>query len=244
MRHLAALLLAGAVWAPFPAGAAVLGLTLQPVGLCTLSGCADPALEVDYLQRIWAQADIRIDVLAPYSASLPDVATTAEGEAAALDMLQAFAAWQRHQGVAPETAYVGLAGPLTGSTRGMGYVNAAGFASAPFAIAEAAPGRFGTGTAAHELGHILGAHHLDGRWLMSPSLPRRPFLDPAYLPPLDPETVRVARTSPLLVPVEEALPVPLPATAPALVLALAALVLAGLRKRVGFRGRGGRLNAG
>ena len=238
MRHLASLLLAGIVATPVQAVAAVLGVALQPVSLCLASSCADPGLEVEYLQRIWAQADIEVEVLAPYPAQLTGIGTNARGQAAALDVLQSFAAWQRREGVSDGTAYVGLTGPLAGSTRGLGFRNAPGFALMPFAIAEAAPGRFGTGTAAHELGHVLGARHLDDRSLMAALLPRRPFLDPGYLPPLAPETIREARESPLLAPV--ALPVPLPATAPALALAFGLLLFSRLRARPGpRRGRHG-----
>ena len=233
MRHLASLLVAGAALVPLPAGAALLGISLQPVSICVLSDCADPWLEVDYLQRIWAQADVHVEVLAPYATSALDVEIDAQGEAAPLDVLQQFVAWQRLEGISAGTAYIGLTGRMSGGTRGLGYVNVPGFALMPFGLVEASADRFGTATVAHELGHILGAHHGDDRSLMASSISAWSFTDPDYLPQLNAETVREVRKSPFLRPVEDALPVPLPSSAPALVLALMSLLFACRRKKAG-----------
>lgn len=233
------LLFALALAFPFPAAAAVVQVDLQPVSVCTEAGCARPSFRKRYLKRIWAQVGIGINILSPISSDVLDIATDAHGELDATDALYDFAFWHMDESGRAGTAYMGFTAPLAGRTLGMAFVNEPSLTLFPYGIAESLGGRYGAAVVAHELGHILGAHHDSGTSLMSPVLTRSDYDDPYFLPAIDSEIFRTIRDSPLLTSRQAlAVPVaiPLPSAAPALLGALVLLVWTTRSKRRGTRG--------
>lgn len=230
------LLLVLALGFPIPAMAAVVQVDLQPVSVCTESGCARPVLKKTYLRRIWAQAGVRVRVLAPISSDLLDIETDAAGELDVTDALYDFAFWHMDEVGRARTAYMGFTAPLSGRTLGMAFVNEPGLTLFPYGIAESLGGRYGAAVVAHELGHILGAHHDSGTSLMSPVLSRSDYDDPDFLPALDDGIFRIVRESPLLTSGQAAtapVVLPLPSAAPALLGAIVLLAWAGRSRRSG-----------
>lgn len=219
---------------PLETDAATLQVDLQPVRICIAEGCAEPTFAKRYLKQIWAQTDIRVKVLRPVSSDILEIETDALEDLDANDALYDFAFWQMDQGLRPGTAYMGFTGPLAGSTLGLAFVNEPELTLFPYGIAEALDGRYGAAVVAHELGHILGARHVGGVSLMSPSITRSHYDDAGFLPTIGDDLFQTIRTSPLLIPaslVADPAPVPLPSAAPALVGSV--LLLAAWKVRLG-----------
>jgi hypothetical protein len=196
MRHLA---LAIALLVPFQAMAATLRLDLQPVHVCTPAGCPPSDYSRYYFDRVMAPAGIQVRHLRPTASPPLALPRDAAGALDPVGALMGFARWQLAAGTQPGTAYVGFAGPLSGSTLGIAFRNAPGFASLPFGLTEPqANRRLTAAIVAHEIGHVLGAPHVESDTLMGRTLAPWLFEDRRYLPPLNPATVLAMRSSPIL----------------------------------------------
>ena len=215
---------------PGLAAAAPLRLEVQPVALCrTGAGCADPALDPAFLDRIWRQAGVTMS-LRPVVRSDPLTIPGVGGAVTPLSSLSAFAMWQFEQGLAPRTAYLGLSGPLDGEVAALAFTTPTGSVpDLPFAVVEAGlPVRLQTGLAAQQLGHLMGAPAgATPGTVMYPVHRPESYAEAAFLPGITTESAAAARQSPLLTPA----PVPVPGGIGLILSALATLGLALSRRR-------------
>ncbi|MEP4198788.1 MAG: hypothetical protein ABJL99_24445 [Aliishimia sp.] len=238
-----------------PAQAATQSFNLQLVSLCEGAAvCEEPGVDFGYLQSIYSQIDVVVNVLSTVidntlilerdsSGNIIPSQTNVNGQligGALLQFTQSFvqtSAAGSFFDIDANTIYMGITGDLLSPTLGVAFVDAP---VVPFGIVEntaaliggsAAAERFTTAVLAHEIGHVLGGEHEDAVLvtdLLQASVNQSFFTNETYLPTFSTVNANQIIDSDLLflTPVQA---VPLPASFPVLFGGFA--LLAGLRAR-------------
>lgn len=239
-----------------PVQAATLTFDLQPVALCENAVvCNAPDVDYGYLQTIYSQVDIVVNVLSTIFDTGLILDRNAGGEIIATEtdingFLTGGALRQFTDSfelaspspfpvydVDPNTIYMGFTGDLAPPTLGVAWEDSAFL---PFGIVENTAGIFGGGDSAvrlttavlaHEIGHVLGGRHEDalaGTDLMRATINPAFFGDANNVPTFSAANSTEIRAS-LLLQAAPVAAVPLPASLPALLSGV--FLLAGLRRR-------------
>ena len=242
-----------------PAQAATQGFNLQLVTLCEgAATCDAPGIDVDYLQSIYTQIDIEVNVLSTIvdndlilqrngDGLIISAEANSSGQLTGGALLQFTESFSLVPGsfgpfnIDPNTIYMGITGDLAPPTLGVAFVDAPG---APFGIVENttvldgggdAVERFTTAVLAHEIGHVLGGEHelaTEATNLMRATINRANFNDANFVPDFADANANAITSSDLLF-LSPVTAIPLPATLPALLGGL--LVLVALRRRLGHK---------
>ena len=168
-------------------------LNVQPVSVCikTLSAphCTPPDMDEILLKGVWAQAGIDVSIIPP-TISEPFAVEIVNDQVDAYALYSAFMTWKKMQGITPHTVYVGLSTYFQDNVLGLSGIGD------PYAITQGEglhPSVVGY-VAAHEIGHSLGADHVDGQnYLMNPVI--NDPLTTGILPSLSDETILAAINS-------------------------------------------------
>lgn len=240
-----------------PAHAASQGFNLQLVTLCEgAATCDAPGIDVGFLQSIYTQIDINVNVLSTIvdndlilqrngDGLIIPAETNSSGQLTGGALFQFTDSFSQIPGsfgpfaIDPNTIYMGFTGDLAPPTLGVAFVDAPG---APFGIVENtsslqgggdAVERFTTAVLAHEIGHVLGGEHelaVAATDLMRATISQANFNDANFVPTFSAANANAITSSDLLF-LSPVTPVPLPAMLPALLGGL--LLLAGLRRARG-----------
>lgn len=213
-----------------PASASVMSVNLQPVSLCggdfVDDSCGKVTIDEDYLNEIYGQIDIKMNVLDPFAVLGFPFVSDSSGDINPNLALATFGL-QFEPFIVPNTIYVAFLGDLTGNTVGLAYLDAETF---PFAIVQDTFSlQVGTQITAHEVGHVMGGEHEDAdraTQLMFPQLNLSIADQPGYVPGISDKNAATIRSSGLLVPVQT---IPVPPALP--LLASGALALLAIRRR-------------
>ena len=238
-----------------PAQAVTQGFNLQLVTLCEgAATCNAPGVNTDYLQSIYTQLDINVNILSTFidndlmlernlDGKIIASTTDAQGRLIGGALRQFTDSFDLIPGpgtlfdIAPNTVYMGFTGDLLEPTLGVAFLDAP---FSPFGIVENtsvldgggdAVERFTTAVLAHEVGHILGGEHEatdSSTNLMRATINRNSFDDANFIPDFSAANAAAITSSDLLF-LSPVSAVPLPATLPALLGGL--LLMAGLRFR-------------
>lgn len=237
------------------AEAASQAFNLQLVSLCEGAAlCDPPGIDVGYLQSIYTQIDINVNVLSTIvdndlilqrnddSLIIP-TETNSSGQLTGGALFQFTESFSLIPGsfgpfaIDPNTVYMGFTGDLAPPTLGVAFVDAP---TAPFGIVENtsvlegggdAVERFTTAVLAHEIGHVLGGEHelaTSNTNLMRATINRANFNDANFVPDFSEANAAEITASELLF-LSPVTAIPLPATLPALLGGL--FLIAGLRWR-------------
>ena len=238
-----------------PAQAASQGFNLQLVSLCEgVALCDPPGIDVGYLQSIYTQIDVQVNVLSTIidndlilerdgGGKIIPTLTDGDGRLIGGALRQFTDSFDTNPGpgvsydIDPNTIYMGITGDLLEPTLGVAFVDAP---TAPFGIVQNtsvldgggdAVTRFTTAVLAHEIGHVLGGEHeaaTSSTNLMRATINRANFNDANFIPDFSSANATEITASELLF-LSPVTAVPLPATLPALLGGI--LLMAGLRRR-------------
>lgn len=254
-RHiLAALGMLASAAVTAPVQAASQGFNLQLVTLCEgAATCSAPGIDIGYLQSIYTQIDINVNVLSTIvdndlildrngDGKIIPATTDSNGQLIGGALDQFTESFNVSAGsfpifdIDPNTVYMGFTGDLLEPTLGVAFVDTS---FSPFGIVEntsvlqggtgGAIERFTTAVLAHEIGHVLGGEHeaaTSSTNLMRATINQSNFNVAGFIPDFSAANAAEITSSALLFqsPVTA---VPLPATLPALLGGL--LLMAGLR---------------
>ena len=224
---------------------------LQPVTICETGHpetCLSPGFDASYLQSIYAQLDISVNVLPTSEITTLALLRDGSGDIDPIGPANDGAVFQfRSELIAstdPNTIYMGYTGELIGNTLGVAFVDAP---FSPFGVVEnffaidddaglIAPGdeaqteRMATAVLAHEIGHVLGGEHentVSGN-LMFPTISFSSFASAAFIPSFSVANAAEIIASPILAAVSA---VPVQGGLPALMLCFGMLALLRRRRR-------------
>lgn len=240
-----------------PAQAVSQGFNLQLVTLCEgAATCSAPGIDEGYLQSIYTQLDININVLSTIidndlilerngDGKIIPATTSSNGQLTGGALKQFTYSFDVSAGsfpifdIDPNTIYMGFTGDLLEPTLGIAFVDTS---FSPFGIVEntsvlqggsgGAIERFTTAVLAHEIGHVLGGEHeaaTSSTNLMRATINQGNFNTASFIPDFSAANAAEIISSALLF-ASPVTTVPLPATLPAL--------LGGLLLMAGFRWRG------
>ena len=237
-----------------PAHAATQGFNLQLVTICEgAATCAAPGIDIGYLQSIYTQIDIDVNVFSTIvdndlvlerdgDGKIIPARTDENGQLFGGALQQFTDSFDLVPGpgvlfdIAPNTIYMGITGDLLEPTLGVAFVDAP---TAPFGIVEntsvlqgggGAIERFTTAVLAHEVGHVLGGEHelaVASTNLMRATINQANFNDANFIPDFSAANAAEIASSELLF-LSPVMPVPLPSTLPTLLGGV--LLLVGLRR--------------
>lgn len=201
---------------------------LQPIRICESGACQDPLFDNAYLNAIFNQIDIGVNVLPTEELTTADFARNTDGDILAGPAIFSFANQRFGLGIDPNTVYMGFTDELESTVLGIAFEDAPFF---PFGLVEnfaaldnptnGALIRGVTSVLAHEIGHVLGGDHA----LSSPGTLMEPFInlslfnDPNFILPFSQANTATIIDSPLLREASVSA-VPVPAALPLMILAL------------------------